>query len=428
MTWRFDGEPFSLSIRQRLGTYATDADAARAAVQQIATPVASIEVIEWPDSVVDLEAVATCAIRDVNKQPNIDLLESALDHVAWKLFRALLDHADHEFAEELLAIANGGVAPADPEARDQLLLRRMAPLLPESVPQETRSSLNVWSRSGLGQPFVPPLFADELRMLDEWSWGCVPSTARAEAPLGDPMAAYMLAPEVDRFLDGDWRPRFHVCHWGHGVNSYSINYVVVTDRVAAFAQTGWGGVYMEAHRAAARVIELGADLEQVFAFADSVEHWPPGRLLLVHSDFRGHAAPTWVSRPGADPEPAATDSPLGVPGGLHEVHRLWLAENAPSSQTRSRRDRIESDLASIGANESEPRSDYRIGSIIHTAYGGHGTIRQIRAGRVTIAWQPRGTPLRTDFPFGFLEENDLGPARADCRECARLSKTPDGDR
>ena len=333
-SWRFDGEPFCLSVRQRLGSYATDAESARAAVRDISNQVVSVEVTEWPESGVDLEAQACNAIRDVAERPDLDQLESALGHVAWRVFRSLIELADFEFADELVAIASGGTAPSDPVEIGQVLMRQLSPVLPASVQGETKASLDAWSQSGLGQPFVPGAFADTLRELDEWSWGSVPSSARVETSPGDPLASYMLAPEVNRFLDGDWRPRFHVCHAGHGVNSYGINYVVVTDRVAAFAQTGWGGVYMDERRTAANVIDLGADLEQVFAFADSVRFWPPGRLLLVHSDFRGHSSPAWVPHPGAEPESIDTDGLLGVPGGLHEVHRLWLAENAPSVQAR----------------------------------------------------------------------------------------------
>ena len=68
----------------------------------------------------------------------------------------------------------------------------------------------------------------------------------------------------------------------------------------------------------------------------------------------------------------------------------------------------------------EPRSDYCIGRVIHTSYGGHGTIRQISAGQVRIAWQLRGTPIRTEFPLDFIAENDVGPYRANCHECVRL--------
>ena len=206
------------------------------------------------------------------------------------------------------------------------LLDLTAPPLPDGLTEEIRNSLQEWQVSGIGRPFVPEEFAEHLEILEEWSWGCLPSrNSRAEKP-GAPVDAYMQHPEATRFLAGDWRPRYHVCHAGHGVNSYGMNYVIVTDRLAIVAQAGWGGIYMNPLKSAAAVVDLSADLADLFRFAQSIREWPGGRLLVVHSDFRGGNEPSWVPSPGARPVPIRGKD-AGVLGALQAIHGLWLAEN-----------------------------------------------------------------------------------------------------
>ena len=111
------------------------------------------------------------------------------------------------------------------------------------------------------------------------------------------------------------------------MNSYGINCVIVTDRVAIVAQAGWGGVYMHPLRSAAAVVDLSAALADLLRFAGHITDWPPGRLLVVHTDFRGGREPEWVPNPGERPAPIRGHDE-GVMGALGLIHGLWLAENA----------------------------------------------------------------------------------------------------
>ena len=59
---------------------------------------------------------------------------------------------------------------------------------------------------------------------------------------------YMVASLVDEVVKEDLEDYVAVSHAGHGVNSYSINYALVSGSLGLFLQTLWGGVYMDADR------------------------------------------------------------------------------------------------------------------------------------------------------------------------------------
>jgi len=84
-----------------------------------------------------------------------------------------------------------------------------------------------------------------------------------------------------------------ICHAGHGVNSYGINFHLVYRQLAIVMQCGWGGVYMDNDAAAVRLADRWRQIEAL------VESTAPGedRLMVVFSDFRGISARGRVARP-----------------------------------------------------------------------------------------------------------------------------------
>lgn len=198
--------------------------------------------------------------------------------------------------------------------------------LPGRLPDETRESLRCWVDSGLEYPFIPREFADRTYPVGEWAWGTRSSSFDAGFGQGEsvahPLAAYLQSPELDRFVAGDWRPRFFVCHAGQGVNSYAINYLMVTGRIALFAQAGWGGVYMDKARAASHVNRMGELIAEVHQAVDSVVRWPAGRLVVVDSDFRGQRPIAWVPSPGQQPDPIPGDFAPGLRGAVQYLSHL----------------------------------------------------------------------------------------------------------
>jgi hypothetical protein len=96
-----------------------------------------------------------------------------------------------------------------------------------------------------------------------------------------------------------------VCHAGHGMNSYALNYHLVHGRLAVLMQVGWGGVYTDNADAARRLGALWRRCEAMLA-----RPAPAGaaRVVCVYSDLRG------VSVCG--PVPAGGDA-----HGFHAAHR-----------------------------------------------------------------------------------------------------------
>lgn len=198
--------------------------------------------------------------------------------------------------------------------------------LPDSLAEETRQSLQVWIDAGLGMPFIPDEFAAVTVPIGEWAWGRKPQKPgrggmSAPPAAVEPFDAYMQFPEVERFEAGDWRPRFLLCHAGHGTNSYGINYVLVNTRIAVFAQALWGGVYTDRETSTRRVRDLTAELADLHRAAAQPPNWPRGRLLVRQSDFRRSDPPRWAAEPGIDPEPIKGIGE-GIPGALAHLQRM----------------------------------------------------------------------------------------------------------
>lgn len=106
----------------------------------------------------------------------------------------------------------------------------------------------------------------------------------------------MLAALVDEVLQETPEDYVAVSHAGHGVNSYSINYALVSTPLALFLQTGWGGVYMDADRSAAKVREMFAGAAALIEAAGPLAE-RPGRLVVFSSDFSGTSSWGWTGGP-----------------------------------------------------------------------------------------------------------------------------------
>jgi hypothetical protein len=116
----------------------------------------------------------------------------------------------------------------------------------------------------------------------------------------DPMGMYMFGPYILEAVTKPLDDYFAVSHAGHGVNSYGLNYHLVYGPIALFAQTAWGGVYVDAERSAGQVrkqLSLCANLiTAVEASTDRLPH-SPARLIVVESDFHGRAVCRWLDKP-----------------------------------------------------------------------------------------------------------------------------------
>ena len=170
-----------------------------------------------------------------------------------------------------------------------------------------RKAERVFADAGLTLPPIPARFANKLRMVEEWCF------ATREI---DPMAMYMFDHYVKEALTGPAPDYLALCHAGHGMNSYAINYHLVDGPLALFAQAPWGGGYSNAQKDAAALAAQFARCVTLINAVDAAKarglNGPPGRLVVVESMLRGDFRWGWLDGPFADD--AAADAWLH-PGG-----------------------------------------------------------------------------------------------------------------
>ena len=91
-----------------------------------------------------------------------------------------------------------------------------------------------------------------------------------------------------------------IAHVGHGVTSYFLTYQAVLVPVALFAQTGWGGVYLDS---AEQTAELAAQFGAIAEVLDLAESGPEiarvgHRLVVAESGCKGIDICTWLELDG----------------------------------------------------------------------------------------------------------------------------------
>ena len=95
-----------------------------------------------------------------------------------------------------------------------------------------------------------------------------------------------------------------LCHSGHGINSYALQYYLVHDSLQMFLHLGWGGAYMDAQADAAKILKCFSLADEIILAAKPVDRLLAGdRLTIVASDFYGS---NW-SPPGEAPREQNSD-------------------------------------------------------------------------------------------------------------------------
>ena len=98
--------------------------------------------------------------------------------------------------------------------------------------------------------------------------------------------------ETVEYLKGLIPDQHSLNHVGHGVNSYSLNFRFALGGLAIFAQTGWGGAYMNSEEQTRTWEELEIQLSTIMlntpvAGFDSSSF---RKYLIVYSNFRINGA------------------------------------------------------------------------------------------------------------------------------------------
>ena len=135
----------------------------------------------------------------------------------------------------------------------------------------------LFQEAGLAFPEIPEELAAGLKEQGKWLF----STRDLE------MSPYNLDHYVQ---EGDQAPAAYVvlAHSGHGVNSYAIQYYLVSGPLRLFLHLSWGGVYMDAEAAASKVRECFSQANEIVAATMASRKFALGeRLTIVGSDFYG---------------------------------------------------------------------------------------------------------------------------------------------
>ena len=98
--------------------------------------------------------------------------------------------------------------------------------------------------------------------------------------------------ETVEYLKGPIPDQYSLNHAGHGVNSYSLNFRFALGDLAIFAQTGWGGAYMDSDEQmrAWEEIEIRLSTIMLNAPVSGFDSSYIRKYLIVYSNFRINGA------------------------------------------------------------------------------------------------------------------------------------------
>jgi len=169
----------------------------------------------------------------------------------------------------------------------------------------------LFQKAKVAFPTIPEELAARLKEQDKWLF----STREIE------MSPYNLQHYISE-VDGTHVEDYVVLsHSGHGVNSYALQYYLVHGTLEMFLHLGWGGVYMDAEKAAAKIRDCFSIADEIVPAAQTAGKLQAGvRLKIVGSDFYGSY---W-----ADPEKNGRkeDADLKGPAEVLTEALHWLKE------------------------------------------------------------------------------------------------------
>lgn len=131
------------------------------------------------------------------------------------------------------------------------------------------------TETGLPMPPMPNELRHSLHRVRRWCY------ATRDV---DPLAMYRFLPYLIEAVVTHPEPYVALSHAGHGINSYAINYQLVTGRVTLFVQVPWGGVYFDEERQATAVRHMFGKCAELLDLISNLADGP--RLLLAVSELR----------------------------------------------------------------------------------------------------------------------------------------------
>jgi hypothetical protein len=150
--------------------------------------------------------------------------------------------------------------------------------------QLERPSLHdFFDEHGLEIPATVQIFEEQATEFGDWHWATQPFPTRWQD--------YSLLETVE-YLKGPIPDQYSLNHAGHGVNSYSLNFRFALGDLAIFAQTGWGGAYMDSDEQmrAWEEIEIRLSTIMLNTPVTGFDSSYIRKYLIVHSNFRINGA------------------------------------------------------------------------------------------------------------------------------------------
>jgi hypothetical protein len=144
---------------------------------------------------------------------------------------------------------------------------------------ERPSLHDFFDEHGLEIPITIQLFEEQATQFGSWHWATQPFPTRWQD--------YSLVETVN-YLMGPIPDQYSLNHAGHGVNSYSLNFRFALGDLAIFAQSGWGGMYVDSDEQVRAWDELQGRLSHLLIKApmDGFDSSYVRKYLLVYSAFR----------------------------------------------------------------------------------------------------------------------------------------------
>lgn len=148
-------------------------------------------------------------------------------------------------------------------------------LVPNTDIEKARA---LFADAGLAFPTIPEELVARLKEQDTWLF----STRELK------MSPYNLMHYVNEAEKTPVDDYAVLCHSGHGVNSYALQYYLVHGPLRMFLHLTWGGVYTDAETIAANILDCFTIADKIVSTARAAALIQPGdHLLIVASDFYG---------------------------------------------------------------------------------------------------------------------------------------------
>ena len=178
------------------------------------------------------------------------------------------------------------------------MLRLLTRWLPKSGYKTANRKFNA---EGLSVPAIPQDLAAKMTVQGQWLF----ASRKIDTP------PYFLQVYTNEFDAGQVEDYVLLSHDGHGVNSYAIQYYLVTSGLGLFLHLGWGGIYMDNVERAENIATCFSLADQLTSIAQSYPDFLKGQTLkIVASDFYGSA---WsINDTTKDEYEAGLDAPVNI--------------------------------------------------------------------------------------------------------------------